>query len=192
MKKKLFEKIKETNFQPIAETADKSVWYIAEMVGLVFIALVVSVFAGLAVFKIMAVGGLAFVFADLMVFTCTTTGIPCEINTLMGGIGLALVVLTSLVIATARIVTSDQSFFNGPEYEYLDGEPSRVYNDQQVYFLRFIQALGGLKNLRKYANVLDIPYTTAKNHVDQFERDGYVKIHSNGQGSQLDIEVLKK
>ena len=72
-----------------------------------------------------------------------------------------------------------------------ENEPCRSYNERQVEMLRTIQALGGIDNLRRYANIMDLPYSTAKNYVSQFERDGYVVIHSNGQGSQLKIEVKK-
>jgi len=186
--KKMIEKLDASN---LANFAESTIWRFAEQVIIIAIAIIASTFLGLAVYKILAMGGLSYLIADLMVSTCSATGIPCEYNMLLGGVGLTFVLLTSFLIATVRIIGTDEH----PDmifHEMDNPEPCEVYNSKQVELLRLIQAMNGVNNLRKYANLIDLPYTTAQNYVKQFERDGYITIKSNGQGSQLEIEVVKK
>ena len=193
MKKRFKEMIEGIETYDLANSAETTVLRFGEQVIIVAIAILSSTFLGLAVYKIMAMGGLSYLIADLMASTCSSTGIPCEFNSLLGGVGLTLVLLTSFLIATVRIIVSEERQENiFYKNEIVDVAPCMSYNAKQVELLRLIQAMNGINNLRKFANLIDLPYTTAQNYVKQFERDGYVSINSNGQGSRLEIQVVKK
>ena len=146
-----------------------------------------STFLGLIVLKIMVVGGISAVLADLMASTCTTTGIPCDFNLLLGGIGLSLVVITTFFITTIKLTQFQIDFA-------MDGDPLPYenYNEQQLTALKVIQAVDGKPSYNRIANFLDIPYTTFRGYMDRFEKDGYVKTQRNGQGTPVQIDVLEK
>ena len=196
--KELWKNIKkvpgEIKYKDIEETG-KDIGYfaydLAEWVAIAGVAIISSTFLGLIVYKIMAVGGIPAIFAELMASACLDNpAVPCEFNTLMGGVGLAVVVLTAFTIALIRMVNK----FETVPFDYFfdnQDEPCRHYNEKQVKVLRVIQALGGEQNLLKFANYQDIPYTTMRNYMEQFEKDGYIAIHSNGKGAPLSIELIK-
>jgi len=162
----------------------------AEWIKLVAVALVISVFMGLIVFKILAVGGLAVVFADLMASTCVNTGVACEYNSLMGALGFALVFLTSLVISFVKSILHIENITK-VEFDVIDNEPCRSYNEDMVKTLTTIQSLGGIENLMALANFKGIHYTTLRRYVDKFEEDGYVTVHSNGKGKPVEVRLAK-
>lgn len=170
--------------------AEPFVVNMAEWIKVVFVSLVISVFMGLIVFKILAVGGLAVVFADLMASTCVNSGIACEYNSLMGALGFALVFLTSLFISFAKSILYFDNITK-VDFEILDNEPCRSYNEDMVKTLTTIQSLGGIENLLALANFKGIHYTTLRRYVDKFEEDGYVTIHSNGKGKPVEVRLAK-
>lgn len=191
--KEKWERIKKIKYNDVEKGA-KEFSYIAfdlaEWIVIAGIAIMFSSFLGLIIFKIMAVGGLSAVIADLMASTCVnSTSIPCDFNVLMGGIGLSLMVVTTFFITTMKLISVENVMF---QVDKINNEPCRNYNSAQVETLRIIQAMNGTTNLRKFATYMQTPYSTARNYMDQFERDGYIKIHSNGQGTQIEIEVLKQ
>jgi len=187
--KKLFKNVNYSDIETGAKQFTSIAYDLADWVVIAGIAIISSVMLGLLVFKIMAVGGLSAVLAELMASTCDP-GVYCDFNIRMGGIGLALVVVTTFFVATIQLINYPR--VSGLFDENKHTEPCKYYNEQQVEMLRTLQAMGGTKNLRRFANLMDIPYTTARNHIGQFKRDGYIKIHTNGQGSQIEIEVLQK
>lgn len=152
---------------------------------------VASVALGLIVFKILAVGGIEALIAELMATTCiNSAGIPCDFNTLYAGIGLTLVVLTGLAVAVLReTVKMERVPFQDVQD---DPGPSRVYNDEMIKVLRYIQALGGVEDiqgLKGLGDWLGIPYTSMRRYVEQYQRDGYVTIHNNGKGAPVRIQL---
>lgn len=163
---------------------------LADWVAIAGVAIIMSVFLGLIIFKILVVGGLSAVLADLMYSTCVSTNIPCDFNTLLGGIGLSLMVVTTFFITTMKLVVRENVLFQEEMIED-DQEPCRFYNEKQVEVLRLIQAMKGTKNLSKFSTFTEIPYMTIRNYMDQYEKDGYIKQHSNGKGTQVEIEVIK-
>lgn len=190
--KKKGQKIQYKDVEKGAKKFSYIAYDLAEWVIIAGIAIMSSTFLGLIVFKIMAEGGLSAILAELMASTCINSdNIPCEFNSLLGGIGLSLMVVTTFFITTMKLITRETVLFD-VDFDKDNEEPCRNYNSAQVETLRIIQALGGAKNLMKLANYRDTPYTTMRNYVDQFERDGYVKIHSEGKGSQIEIEVLRQ
>jgi len=195
MFKKMKKKISNIEYQEIESRAKEFSYFaysLADWVAIAGVAIVMSVFLGLIIFKILAVGGLSAVLADLMYSTCVSTNIPCDFNTLLGGVGLSLMVVTTFFITTMKMVVRENVIFQDELIDMEDDkEPCRNYNTKQIEMLRLIQSLKGTKNLRKFSAFADIPYMTARNYMDLFERDGYIKVHSNGQGSQVEIEVIK-
>jgi Na+-transporting methylmalonyl-CoA/oxaloacetate decarboxylase gamma subunit len=148
--------------------------------------MVFSVLFGGLTFKIIAVGGIEAVLADLMASTCTNnTAIPCDYQALLGAAGMALVIVTSWFIYFIRVIGSAEEEFNTE-----DKEPSRAYNDDMADILADIQNLGGVENLKALAEWKGIPYTTLRRYVKRFEIDGYVMVISNGKGSPVVVEVL--
>lgn len=169
---------------------DNRVWYYAGQVVILLSGILMSSMLGLIVFWIMASGGLSALLGTIMASACTGTGIPCDFDIALGVVGFSLVIVTSFSIAFIRLIRRDINSFE-TTVELDEAEPTRFYNDKQIEVLRFIQALNGTENLNRIANLLNVPYTTARNYVELFERDGYVKINSNGQGSPLEIEVIR-
>jgi len=193
MFKKIKQKLSRIKYKDIESGAKEFsciAYDLAEWITIAGVAIISSVFLGLIIFKIFAVGGLSAVLADLMYATCTSTGIPCEVNLLLGGVGLSLMVITTFFITTMQLITREHVMFSD-EIELDRDEPCRYYNDKQSEILRIIQAMKGTTNLRKFSTYMETPYTTTRNYMDQFERDGYIKIHSNGKGTQVEIEVIK-
>jgi len=188
--KKKFDNIEYQEIESRAKEFSYIAYGLADWVAIAGIAIVMSVFLGLIIFKIMAVGGLSAVLADLMYSTCVSTNIPCDFNTLLGGIGLSLMVVTTFFITTIKLVVRENVIFQDEMYED-EKEPCRNYNGKQIEVLRLIQSMNGTKNLSKFATFTEIPYMTIRNYMDLFERDGYIKQYSNGKGSQVEIEVVK-
>ena len=183
-------KIHYKDFENGAKEFSYIAYDLADWVVVAGIAIMMSVFLGLIIFKILAVGGLSAVLADLMYSTCASTNIPCEFNSLLGGIGLSLMVVTTFFITTIKLVVKENVLFREELISDFQ-EPCRNYNDKQIEFLRILQAMNGTTNLRKFSTYMETPYTTTVNYIDLFERDGYIKKHSNGQGTQVNIEVLR-
>jgi len=171
----------------------KDIKYMAADLASLFVTLVIyltaSVLIGMLVFKILAVGGIEAVLAQLMAVTCVNNpGIPCDFYSLLAGIGLSLVILTGLAIAIMReTLKIERVPFQTPE----DPGPCISYNVEMVDVLRTIQKLGGVENLNGLANWKGIPVTSIRRYVTQFEKDGYVTVHSSGKGSPLEIRLVK-
>ena len=153
--------------------------------------LTASVLIGLVVFNIIVVGGIEAVLAQLMANTCAANAaVPCDFTTLLAGIGLSLVILTALAIAIFRQAAKieDVPFY---AVEPTNGA-SRNYNEDQVKVLRYIQALGGvddIKNLRGLGDWIGIPYTSMRRYVDRYQADGYITVQNNGQGAPMEIRL---
>lgn len=184
---------KSIKFEDI-ESAGKEIGYfafdLAEWIIIAGTGIMVSTFLGLIVYKIMAVGGIPAIFAELMASACLNNPVvPCEVNTLLGGVALTLVVLTGFSLALIRLT----AYFEKVPFTYVgEDEPCKHYNAKQIKVLRTLQALGGEKNLRKFANYQEIPYSTLRNYLDQFERDGYITVRSNGKGAPIHIDINKR
>lgn len=174
----------------VEEFAGDMIMPMTEWIKAGFVGIVISVFTGLIAFKILAVGGLAVVFADLMASTCVNTAVACEYNSLMGGLGFSLVFLTSFVIAFAKLIIYLEDV-DRIEYEVIEDEPCRSYNEDMVKTLKTIQSLGGIENLMALANFKGIHYTTLRRYVEKFEEDGYVTVHSNGKGKPVEVRLAK-
>lgn len=179
--------------EDIGKFAGDFMWTVGEWIKAAAVAIIISVFMGLIVFKILAVGGLAAMFADLMASTCINTGVPCEYNALMGGLGFALVFLTSFAIAFIKLFMFFEKIIDIDEIEFevLEDEPCRRYNEDMVKALTTIQNLGGHENLRSLSVFMKIHYTTLRRYVDKFEEDGYVTIHSDGKGKPVEVRLAK-
>ena len=191
MKQKL-QRIKYKDVEKGAKSFSYIAYDLAEWIVIAGVAIMASTFLGLIVFQIIALGGLSGVLANLMASTCiNSTNIPCDFNTLLGGIGLSLMVVTTFFITTMKLVTREHVMFM-EEIKGDEDEPCRNYNSTQVETLRIVQAMNGTKNLRKFATYMETAYSTARNYMELFERDGYIKIHSSGKGTQIEIEVIKK
>lgn len=163
----------------------------AEWIKIAAVGLFLSVFIGLIVFKIMAVGGLAVIFGDLMANTCINLSLPCDVNILMGGLGFSLVFLTTFFIIFSRLFFLFENIKTVTfEDDYIQ-EPSRVYSEEMVKVLRTIQGLGGCENLLSLANFQGVPYTTMRNYINQYESDGYIAVSRNGQGSPITISLIQ-
>lgn len=188
--KKALERVDKFIGSPEVDDIDNVVWYYAGQIVIVLVAILISSILGLIAFQIMASGGLPALFANIMASACMTTGIPCDYGVTIGVVALSLILITSFVVAFVRIINRDVANFE-LSVDLDEKQPSRYYNEKQVEVLRFIQALNGTENLSRIANLLNVPYTTARNYVELFERDGYVKIVSNGKGSPVEIEVIK-
>lgn len=190
--KQTFQKIRYKDIEKGAKELSYIAYDLAEWIAIAGIAIMISSFLGLIIFKIMALGGLSAILADLMASTCINSNtIPCDFDSLLGGIGLSLMVITTFFITTMKLITREHVMF-ADEIGLDENEPCRNYNSAQVETLRVIRALNGEKNLRKFATYMEIPYSTARNYMEIFERDGYIKIHSNGKGTQVEIEVIKQ
>ena len=128
-----------------------------------------------------------------MVSACTNSAaVPCEFNTLLGGIGLSLVFVTGFFIAFMRLVGILRNGENNEILHFMEAEiePSKSYNDELALLLKDIQGLGYIDNLLGYAQWKNIPYTTMRRRVEQLEKDGYVKIHSNGKGTPVEVRKI--
>lgn len=153
--------------------------------------LTASVLIGLVVYKIIVVGGIEAVLAQLMANTCATNpAVPCDFTTLLAGTGLSLVILTGLAISIFRqtIKMEDVPFY---DIEPSNGA-SRNYNEDMVKVLRYIQALGGvddIKNLRGLGDWIGVPYTSMRRYVSRYQADGYIVIQNNGQGAPMEIRL---
>jgi len=157
-------------------------------------ALGASVVLGLTTYNIIATGGLAALLAQLMAYTCTgSDNIPCNFNTLLGGVGMALVLVTSIAIVTLRVIRdAENKIANSSIYDTeKEKDPVKYYNEEMADVLRFIIALGPeIECLRTLAIYKGINYSTLRRWVYQFQSDGYVRVHSNGKGAPVRIEVL--
>lgn len=156
-----------------------------------FVYLTASVMIGMIVFKIILVGGIEAVLAQMMAVTCVNSpGIPCDFNVMLAGIGLSLVVLTGAAIAIMRETLKIE------KVPFQDADNNRSggclsYNVEMVDVLSTVQKLGGVENLNGLANWKGIPVTTMRRYVYQFQKDGYVTVHSKGKGSPLDVRLVK-
>ena len=151
--------------------------------------LVASVLIGFVVYKILAVGGIEAVLAQLMAAACVNnSGVPCDFNTLLAGTGLTLVILAGAAIAIMRETLKIE---NVPFYDDLtqDLGPCKNYNSEMTEVLNTIQKLGGVENLHGLAAWKGIPYTTMRNYITTFENDGYVKVNSTGKGAPVRIDL---
>ncbi len=152
--------------------------------------LVAAVGLGLIVFRIIATGGITALLAQLMATSCVNSAaIPCDFNTLLAGIGLAIVILTGLAIAIMRQAIELE------RVEFTDTiestEPSRSYNAEMAKLLRDIRGLRVIDGIKGLADLRGMAVTTARRHCEQFEKDGYIVIYSNGKGSATRIEAIK-
>ena len=181
--KEMFNKIRYKDVENSAKEVSYFAYDLAEWITIAGTAILMSTFLGLIVLKIMAVGGIPAVLADLMASTCTGTGIPCDFNLLLGGVGLSLVVITTFFITTMKLTQFQIDFAMEEE----NSNPCESYNDQQLTALKVIQAVDGQPSYNRIANFLDIPYTTFRSYMDKFEADGYVKTQRNGQGSRFKL-----
>ena len=150
-----------------------------------------SVIFGLITFKIIAVGGIEAVLAELMASTCATNAaVPCDFQTLLAGIGLALVVTTSLFISVVKsLVLADNNFMADPPVKEVDN-PCQFYNNDMSDLLVEIRKLGGVENLHSLAQWKGLSYSTLRRYVLRFEKDGYVKVKSNGKGKPVIVELV--
>lgn len=167
----------------------KTIVDLGELLLTLIIYLTASVLIGGIVYKILAVGGIEAVIAQLMAATCVNSaGIPCDYNALLAGVGLSLVILTAAAIAIMRETLKIEKV---PFYDDLDPDPGpcKNYNSEMISVLRTIQKLGGVENLHGLAAWKGIPYTSMRRYVDQFQQDGYVKVNSNGKGAPVRIDL---
>ena len=190
--KEVWQEITSTiNIKKTASKAGREVKYLAVDLGVLFVKLWIyagtaAIFGSVA-FKIIAVGGIEAVLAELMAATCVNNStIPCDFQSLLAGAGLALVICTGLAIAVMREVVKMEVVPFEDQYE-----PSRGYNDTMAEVLRDIQGLGGLESLHAFGNFKGIHYTTLRRYIDRYERDGYVTIHSSGKGAALEVRLAK-
>lgn len=152
---------------------------------------VTAVIVALAGYQIMAAGGVEAVIAQLMAATCANNpNIPCEFNVLLGGVALALIILSSLAVTVNAAIIYISENTDSAEMA-IEQQPSSCYNEEMVRLLRTIQDLRTVENLKGLADWKGMALTTARRYCEQFERDGYIKIYSNGKGSPVRIETLK-
>ena len=186
--KEFFQKIKYKDIEKEAKEFGYFAFDIADWIAIAGTAILMSTFLGLIVFKIMSVGGIPAVLADLMVSTCISTGIPCEFNSLLGGVGLSLVVITTFFITTMRLSLYQFKYMEMGDQD----EKCHSYSEREKVALKVIQAVNGEMSYNRTANFLDIPYTTFRSYMDKFESDGYLVTERNGQGTPVKIDVLEK
>lgn len=180
-------------FQKAGPGTGKDVKYVIVDLANLFLTLVIylvaSVLIGFVAFKVLAVGGIEAIMAQLMAVTCVNNpGIPCDYNTLIGGIGLSLIILTGVAIAIVRETIKIEKV---PFRDAEDITGRLTYTKEMNNTLRTIQKLGGAENLKGLADWKGIPYTTIRRYVEQFEKDGYITIHSSGKGAPLEIRLVQ-
>jgi hypothetical protein len=153
--------------------------------------IVTSALLGLMTFNLLSTpGGLPGVFASIMVQAGQAVG-TYDFQMLFAGLGLAMVLLTSFSAFTMMIIKE------GVDRIGNDNNSSPVvkippYPKEQYEALLFIQSMGEVENLAKMIQWVNAPYQTLYRWVEEFEKDGFVKIHRNGKGSPLKIESLCK
>jgi len=153
--------------------------------------LVTAVLTGLFAFKIIAAGGLAAVMANLMASACmNSVSVPCEFNSLLAGMALALTVTTSLFYIIANETKRlDQIEFtdlnNGMDQpEYSSIEKNKVF--------KYLVALGGIDDIRNLSGLgawIGVSYSTMYRYVKEFEKDGHIVITKNGSGIPMEIRI---
>lgn len=191
--KTVFESIKDRIREAGPETS-RDIKYVALDLATLLVTLMVYTVAaasiGALVYKILAVGGIEAVLAQLMAATCINrAGIPCDFNTLLAGVGLTLVILTGLAVAVLRETVKME---NVSFQDLADAGPCRAYTEEMSKVLRYVQALGGvdtIEGLKGLGNWLGIPYTTMRRYMEQFKKDGYITIESNGRGAPVQIRL---
>lgn len=158
---------------------DANVWFVE-----VITVIVVSTLLGLNVYYVLAQpAGLAGLFGRLMATTCVNTGY-CDFQSLMGALGLALVILSSF---TAYFILR----LKAAEDENWNDEPEICpgYRGRQREIFEKIMGLGTVESLSGFASFSGIPYSTLHGWCEKFEEDGFVEITRNGKGSAMIIKA---
>jgi len=160
---------------------DKALDYIIVLITFLVLS---AVFAAVT-FVIVAAGGLETIIAQQMAAACINNpGVPCDYQLLLATVGMTLVLITSWSIYFFRTVINAENSFNAQ-----DTDPSAEYTEHMKSVLIDIQTLGGVENLNALADWKGIPYTTLRRWVSQFEKDGYVTVHSNGRGCPVTVDL---
>lgn len=146
-------------------------------------AVAVSAVLAAVVYFIIADGGIEALLARTMAAACRDNpAVSCDFQTTLAILGMALVLLTSMVIYALRLFNTQ---LNGLVID--EPEISNNYNDDMVSLLRDIQRLKVVKNLKGLADWKGMAPTTVHRYVDIFEKDGYVSVTRNGKGSPTEV-----
>lgn len=151
--------------------------------------LTISALMGLLSFSLLAQpDGIAGVLGRMMAKTCVETGY-CDYWTLLGAVGLAMVLLTSFTVYTMMVIRKEERNM-GEDDSAKDQEIYEKYKGKQLEVLEEIRGLKVVDSLSGYNAYKGLNYSTLYRWVQQFEKDGYVQIEGNGAGSPLKVKAL--
>ena len=150
-----------------------------------------SALLGVFTYYVMSAGGLPHLLAGIMVSACVNTAAPCDFYPLLGTMGLGLVVMTGLFIYVSVMMTGADMDDDLDLIETYSQDPDVVpYTERQLSVLNQIRGVRVIESLRSYAIWINEDYSTLYRWVKTFEKNGHVKIISNGKGSPLEIIAL--